>query len=194
MVTSAFRNNSYPFTSWGRIYSYPLRNLPESNLFPLHNKKIASLSLDTPSGCMGECPWYAMKASRTGELEYRGIANVEVLGEQNGSVNYFEFDLIASVVETSGFLDLSEKDDGHCISTMGNTTIAVTFLDGRERIFTRDAMNEPPIFWAVAKLIETLLQNAKWGQEEYQKAPLAFAARDSWLQRDEPKRKRRMVD
>jgi hypothetical protein len=134
-----------------------------ANLFPLHNKTIESLSLDTPSGCMGECPWYSMKASRTGALEYRGIANVQVLGEKTGSVNYYEFDLVASVVETSGFLDLSEKDDGDYLSTVGNTGIGVTFLDGRERYFTRDAMNEPPIFWAIAKLIESLLQKVEWG-------------------------------
>jgi hypothetical protein len=148
-------------------------------LFPLHNKTIESLSLDTPSGCMGECPWYSMKASRSGALEYRGIANVGVIGEKTGSVNYYEFDLIASVVETSGFLDLSEKDDGDCFSTVGDTTICVTFLDGGERVFNRDGMNEPPIFWAVAKLIETLLEKGKWGREEYDQAPRDFADRDS---------------
>ncbi|TVS11942.1 MAG: hypothetical protein EA424_23150 [Planctomycetaceae bacterium] len=120
-----------------------------------------------------------MKAARTGALEYRGVANVDVIGEQHGSINYYEFDLIASVVETSGFLDLPEDDDGDCISTVGNTVIAVTFSDGRERVFTRDAMNEPPIFWAVAKLIETLLAKAKWGQDEYNRAAVDFASRDS---------------
>jgi hypothetical protein len=52
-------------------------------VFPLHNKNIESLSLETPSGCMGECPWYSMKAERTGALKYRGTANVDVIGEQN---------------------------------------------------------------------------------------------------------------
>jgi hypothetical protein len=141
-------------------------------VFPLHNKNIESLSLDTPSGCMGECPWYSMKVFRTGALEYRGIANVDVIGERTGRVNYYEFDLVASVVETSGFLDLSEMDDGDCVSTAGDTTIGVTFAGGHERVFTRDALNEPPIFWAVARLIESLLDKAKWGQDEYKQAAI----------------------
>ncbi|MEM7312176.1 MAG: DUF6438 domain-containing protein [Planctomycetota bacterium] len=128
---------------------------------------------------MGECPWYSMKAARTGAFEYRGIANVDMIGEHNGSINYYEFDMVASVIETSGFLDLPEDDDGDCISTVGPTVIAVTFADGRERVFTRDAMNEPPIFRAVAKLMETLLEKAKWGQNAYNQAAVDFAARDS---------------
>jgi hypothetical protein len=125
---------------------------------------------------LGECPCYSMKATRTGALEYRGVANVEMIGERKGSANYYEFDLLASVVETSGFLDLPEQDDGEAITTVGNTTIGVTFFDGRERVFKRDAMNEPPIFWAVARLIETLLEKAKWGDDAYHQAPIQFAA------------------
>jgi hypothetical protein len=46
----------------------------------------------------------------------------------------------------------------------------VTFLNGQERIFTRDALNEPPIFWGVAKLIEVLLDKAEQGDDVYLKA------------------------
>ncbi len=112
-------------------------------------------------------------------LNIVALPNVEVIGEQNGRINYYEFDLIASVVETSGFLELPDDDDGDCISTVGDTVITVTFSDGRERVFTRDAMNEPPIFWAVAKLMEKLLEKAKWGQSEYDQAPVHFAAREA---------------
>ena len=136
-------------------------------MFEMHNKTIKSLSLNTPLGCMAECPCFSMTASHTGRLEYRGVANVELTGEYTGSVNYFEFDSIASVVETSGFLDLSEHDTGGWISTVGSTTIGVTFLDGRERFFTRDAMNEPPIFWAVAKLICFLLEKAEMRSQDF---------------------------
>ena len=119
-----------------------------------------------------------MRAFKNGALEFNGIANVEPVGECLGTVNFYQFDSVASVVETSGFLDLSEDDDGDCVSTVGNTIIEIQFVDGPTRTFTRDAMNEPPIFWAVSRLTESLLDLAKWGREVYDSAESSFAARD----------------
>ena len=119
-----------------------------------------------------------MRAERTGALEYCGVANVDVIGQRKGSVNYYEFDSIASVVETSGFLEISENDDGDCVTTGGNTTIGVEFTDGLKRVFTRDGMNEPPIFWAVAKLLGFLLAKVRWGDSEYEQAAIEFTSRD----------------
>ena len=147
-------------------------------MFLLHNKTIAAISLSTPHGCMGECPWFRMKVLRTGAIDYHGMANVETIGERRGSVNYLEFDSIASVVETSGFLDLSEEDDGDCVSTIGNAEIGVEFVDGRSCLFVRDAMNQQPIFWAVSKLMTNLLEGVKWGDDEYDGAEAIYAAHE----------------
>ncbi len=77
------------------------------------------------------------------------VANVDAIGEKKGCVSLIEFDCVASIVEISGFLNLTNDDDGDGFSSVGNLVIGVTFLNGQERIFTRDALNEPPIFWAL---------------------------------------------
>lgn len=117
---------------------------------------------------MGECALYRMLAFKTGALRFEGFANTQPMGEKFGSVNYYQFDNIASLVETSGFLELPDQDNGG-MSTVGNTIVEIGFTDDSIRTITRDALFEPPVFWAVSSLTGSLLQSAEWGQEQYDK-------------------------
>ena len=116
---------------------------------------------------MGECAWFTMRVQTNGALEYRGIANVPRLGEHRGSVNFFSFDSIASVVETSGFLQLPSSDYSRGMSTGGETIITVEFNDGRSAIFMRAFANPAPLIWAVQVLMTHLLERAEWGDAAY---------------------------
>ena len=122
------------------------------------------------------------------------VANVDVIGEKKGCFNLIEFDCVASVVETSGFLNLSDEDDGEGVSSVGNLVIGVTFRNGQQRIFTRDALNEPPIFWGVAKLIEVLLENVEWGEDVYLNADQDFEEFIADCKRTEAMRREMMND
>ena len=117
-----------------------------------------------------------MLAFKTGALKFTGHANIEPMGEQLGAVNFYQFDNIASVVETSGFLQLPDREDDGAISSVGNTIIEIGFSDRSSRIITRDGLFEPPIFWAVAKLTESMLELAEWGKKEYDTTIEQFTA------------------
>lgn len=125
---------------------------------------------------MGECPFFRMRVSRTGTVEYHGLANVDIVGERIGRVNFHQFDALASLVETSGFLDLSEKDDGVWSSTIGKIQIGVDLVGGRQYLFTRDAMNVVPLFSAVEEQMRNLLEGVTWEDEKYDGAKGGLAA------------------
>jgi len=101
---------------------------------------------------------------------------MQPMGENCGSVNYFRFDKIASLVETSGFLELPDQDDS-CFSSVGSTIIEIGFTDDSIRTITRDACFEPPVFWAVSSLTQSLLKLAEWGQEEYDEGIAFFTSK-----------------
>ena len=116
---------------------------------------------------MGECPYFVVRFERTGAFRYHGKANVERLGDYRGSVSSLRFDMIASVVETSGFLSLPAH--GEVSSTVGDTEIEIETSEG-SRSFSRDGLDTCPIFWAVETLLGVLFDGAEWGDDAYQKA------------------------
>lgn len=158
----------------------------------LFNESIAALTLETPPGCLGECRCFRMEVKETGELTYCGMLNVELVGRHLGCVNFVSFDYIASVVETSGLLDLQETVDRDWMSTVGNTSVGVVFKNGRTRNFVRDATDQPPILWAIAQLLEGMLADVEWGEDAFSAAEAQFdcykkslAERDEFLFGDE---------
>jgi len=145
-------------------------------MIQLHNKMINSIALQTAPGCMGECGHYRMLAFRNGALKFTGFANIKPIGENYGAINYFQFDHIAAVVETSGFLELPDKEDGGIKSSVGNTILEIGFSDDSSRIITRDGLVQPPIFWAVERLMGSLLDLVEWGRKEYDDTIEQFTA------------------
>lgn len=135
----------------------------ELTLAPLdtyYNKTIEAITLRMPLGCMGESQCFAARMERSGALIYFGTANVERIGEHLGAVGKLKFDMLACVIETSGFLDL--PDSGDSFSTAGETEIDLETTSG-PRAISRDVLAVCPIFWAIETLCMSLLQNASWG-------------------------------
>jgi hypothetical protein len=143
------------------------------SLYKTYNKSIKALTLYTPLGCMSECPCFYMRVEASGALEYHGIANMPKIGDHKGCVNPLSFDALAGVVETSGFLQLSESPEPSesCFSTIGTVTIGVELMDGQTLSFWRDALGVlPPLIWAVEKLMIGLLEDAEWGDDVHARA------------------------
>lgn len=163
-----------PATSHKILFVIHLQQMPR--LFRLHNKTISSIALQTAPGCLGECAYFRMLTFRTGALKFTGLANIEPMGENVGAVNFYQFGNIASVVETPGFLELPDQERDGAMSTVGNTILEIEFSDGSVRTISRDGLFEPPIFWAVAKLTESMLELVKWGQKEYDETIEQFTA------------------
>ena len=174
IISSAPLSNSHlnrRSVNAGVIHLYQL-----PRLIRLHNETINSIALQTAPGCLGECAYFRMLTFRTGALKFSGLANIEPMGENVGAVNFFQFDNIASVIETSGFLELPDQEPDGAMSSVGNTILEIGFSDGSTRTISRDGLFEPPIFWAVAKLTESMLELVKWGQKEYDETIEQFTA------------------
>jgi len=140
-------------------------------LYKTYNKSIKALTLETPPGCMGECPCFEMRVEASGALEYRGLRNMPKIGEHKGRIN--SFDYLASVVETSGFLNLSQPPEPSewGLSTVGIVSIGVELVDGQTFCFWRDALDVPPLFWAVETLMMKVLEDAEWGADVHDRPP-----------------------
>jgi hypothetical protein len=132
-----------------------------------YNKTINAITLRTPLGCMGEIACYTARMERSGALVYFGQVNVERLGEHLGDVGEADFDRLASVIETSGFLDIASY--GTVASTAGENEIELETTNGTMK-FTRDVVDSCPIFWAVETLCKKLIGNACWGMDAYLRA------------------------
>ncbi|TWU49005.1 hypothetical protein Poly51_49090 [Rubripirellula tenax] len=113
---------------------------------------------------MGEASSFTARMERSGALTYFGHANVDRKGEHLGSVGELHFDMLATVIETSGFLEIADTDDG--LSTAGETEIDLETTNG-PRTISRDAFAVCPIFWAIETLCLSLLRNASWGANAY---------------------------
>jgi hypothetical protein len=124
---------------------------------------------------MGEGPEFVIEIHRSGAFEYSGKSNAKHPGMHKGAVNLFAFDNTASVITTSGFLQLSTPDVS-TFTTAGLYKITVCTDDGQET-FVSDALYMPPIFWAITQLILSMIDCAKWGDEEYSKAINTFPSR-----------------
>jgi hypothetical protein len=131
------------------------------------NKTINAITLSTPLGCMGEAHCFTARMERSGALIYFGNANVERLGEHLGAVGEYSFDMLASVIETSGFLNIDEY--GASSSTAGEDEIEVETTQGLRR-FSRDPFSTCPLFWGVMTLCLNLIERATWGDEAYKRA------------------------
>jgi len=99
---------------------------------------------------------------------FRG-KHIEPMGENVGAVNFYQFGNIASVVETPGFLELPDQERDGAMSSVGSAILEIEFLDGSTRTISRAGLFEPPIFWAVAKLTESMLELVKWRKKSTMK-------------------------
>ncbi|TWU44671.1 hypothetical protein Poly51_59400 [Rubripirellula tenax] len=141
----------------------------------LTNTRITEIRIETPPGCMGECDWHTARMLQSGALEYCGRRNAVKDGDCKGSVNLYTFDMIANVILESGFLDVPPSGNDYA-STMGRYSIDLV-IDGQQRNFQHDAAFTPPLFWAVVRLVEMMVGNAKWGEDHYNEAVATYPSR-----------------
>jgi hypothetical protein len=141
----------------------------------LTNTRITEIAIETPPGCMGECDWHTARMLQSGALEYCGRRNAPRVGDNKGSVNLYTFDMIANVILESGFLDVPLAGNDYA-STVGRYSVDLV-VDGRQCNFQHDAAFMPPLFWAVVRLIEMMLSNAKWGDKHYNDAVETYPSR-----------------
>jgi len=141
----------------------------------LANTRISEIGIETPPGCMGECDWHTARMLQSGALEYHGRYNAAKIGDNKGSVNLYIFDTIANVILESGFLD-GPPARTDCASTIGHYAIDLV-VDGEKRRFQHDAAFMPPVFWAVVRLVEMMINDAKWGDLHYDEAIETYPSR-----------------
>ncbi len=141
----------------------------------LTNTHITEIRIETPRGCMGECDWHTARILQSGALEYCGRHNAARDGNCKGSVNLYTFDMIANVILESGFLDVPPAGSDYA-STIGEYSVDI-LIDGEERNFQHDAAFTPPLFWAVVRLIEMMVDAAKWGETHYTDAVATYPSR-----------------
>jgi hypothetical protein len=110
--------------------------------------------------CYGKCPTYTLIVKSDGTLRYKGVANVERLGEYTGKIDQFRFEQLAQFIKDSDYMEL---DDAYTHMITDNPSVYTTVLmSGKRKTIRNYANSGPTKLWAIEQLIDELMVKAQW--------------------------------
>jgi hypothetical protein len=127
--------------------------------YPSTNHGITEIGIErTP--CFGSCPVYVCVVRNDGTVRYHGEANVDKLGDWDGTTDAYYFHQLANFIVDSGFADMPTAYSNN--ATDGETVYTTFVLKGRRKVFSNYMSSGPAKLWALQKLIDGLVADAAW--------------------------------
>ncbi len=118
-------------------------------------------------GCYGKCPIYTLVIASDGSVRYEGTRHVPRTGKRDGYIDRWYFDLLAEHIRDSGFFEL---EDSYSRDITDSETVLTSVIRNRKRkIVSNYANTGPTKLWATQQLIESLLPEVRWLDEEIEK-------------------------
>lgn len=115
------------------------------------------------SPCFGECPVYTALIHSTGLVEYEGRMYVERLGNHRGKVNLYNFQRLAQFIAATRLWQMeSYYDFRDAVVSDCPAACVLVATQMRRKIVSNYADSGPPELWAIAGLIDLLLDGAEW--------------------------------
>jgi hypothetical protein len=113
--------------------------------------------------CYGESSVYSAILHANGQVKYQGDMHVDLLGEHFGKLNEHDFRALAQFIAGTQFWKMeSEYDFQNKIVTDFPSTYVLVATTDRRKIVKNYADSGPPELWAIAGLIDFLLQSVEW--------------------------------
>ena len=125
-----------------------------------YGTQIASVSLQR-GPCFGSCPIYDVTLRADGTATWNGERFVERLGRYEGEVNLNDYDRLARFVERAGFFDWDPEYANDNIADLPNYYLTVV-ANGNTKTVRQYAVDEPPDFWVIATLVDSLAEDIEW--------------------------------
>lgn len=110
--------------------------------------------------CEGTCPVYTVRLRGDGTASYYGALYVPRIGRFKGAFPPRDFEHVVRLLETVNFFAWAGSYS-EPVTCMPPYAIAVS-LDGREKTVEQYATDEPPAFWAVARIIDAIANEITW--------------------------------
>lgn len=137
----------------------PLAPLPAAQPVP----DIVRLGLER-TDCLTRCPAYTVVFGADGTFAYTGEANVERLGEHQGTVSMGALNQVLRYVAAIDYLGLADSYDAGFLDNPSTYTL-VQWGAGNNAV-TKVILNAgnaaPATVWALEELIDDLLESATW--------------------------------
>lgn len=119
------------------------------------------------SPCFGECPVYAAAIHHDGPVEYEGHMHVKRLGRHTGRASQYSFQRLAQFIAGTRFWQMeSYYDFRHAVVSDCAASCVLVATATRMKIVSNYADSGPPELWAIAGLIDLLLQGVEWEQNQ----------------------------
>jgi hypothetical protein len=115
------------------------------------------------SPCFGECPVYDVVIHASGRVEYTGRMHVERLGEHRGQANLYLLRRLTQFIATTRFWEMeSYYDFRNAVVTDAPGSCVLVATLARRKLVGNYMDAGPPELWAIAGLVDLLLQSVEW--------------------------------
>ncbi len=109
--------------------------------------------------CFGSCPVYTIEISGNGFLTYRGVENVDMLGEFKAIMDRSTFDTLVEEFRNSNFFEFEES---YTSTASDLPTTYISFTDGGKSLKITDYDGAPAELKRLEGLVEELVPKLKW--------------------------------
>ena len=115
------------------------------------------------SPCFGECPVYDAVIHASGLVEYTGRMYVPKLGDHRGRAEMYDFQRLAQFICQTSFWSMENYYDfrNAVVSDAPGSCVMVATA-GRRKLVGNYMDAGPPELWAIAGLIDLMLQRVTW--------------------------------
>ena len=110
--------------------------------------------------CRGTCPVYSVVIQSDGSFVYKGERHVHRLGEHTGMIHQWSLRQLAQFIVDSKFLDLQDNYLDAPLD-LSSTFLTIIFNEKKKEI-ENYGDSGPSLLWAIAEIIDKLLDEANW--------------------------------
>lgn len=124
------------------------------------------------SACFGECPVYDAIVHASGLVEYTGLLYVSRIGDHRAWCRLYEFQRLCQFITNSGFWNMESRYDFRdaAVSDAPGSCVLVATAEQR-KLVSNYSDSGPPELWAIAGLIDLLLQGVEWEESSKTASP-----------------------
>lgn len=131
-----------------------------------HSSDISEITLEH-SGCLGDCPVFAVVIRPDGKATYTGKFHVKRIGIYDGTPNPADVRALVNLIETNDFFGLKPRYDYHVVGSRFYVTdqdmITVRVVqDGKLRSVEDYGSTGPTELRQIQDAIEKLVLQTKW--------------------------------
>lgn len=140
----------------------PVRELPTEHQIVFEDlAKGDSLFASIKRGyCFGTCPVYELNIYNSGFVTYKGVRNVDMLGEYTTQLSNTEMAKFVSLASEIGYMEMKDEYDNPGVTDLPECNTSIVM--GGKRKAVKRRYGYPKSILTFEKLFDELLKTQKW--------------------------------